>query len=95
MLSILRPKTEEMTKVWVELNDEELCDLFSSPIVTTDIKLQRIREVLHVACMRHATNVQKISDEKVREEKTYGDSSSLEENVKTFREYLRLNLFLG
>ena len=56
MWSMLRTKTEEITEVWVELNDEELCDLFCSPNIVTDIKLERIREVLRVACMRHATN---------------------------------------
>jgi hypothetical protein len=71
MLTILRPKTEEITEVWLELNDEELCDLFCSPTVITDIKLKRMREVPHVACLRHATNAQKISDGKVRGEKTY------------------------
>jgi hypothetical protein len=53
---MLRPKTEEITEAWVELNDEELCDLFCSPVVITDIKLKRIRGVLHVACMRQAVN---------------------------------------
>jgi len=38
MLSILRPKTEGITEVWVELNDKELCDLFCSPTVITEDK---------------------------------------------------------
>jgi len=57
MLSILRPKTEEITEEWLELNDEELCNLFCSPTVITDIKLKGIGEALHVARTRHAMNV--------------------------------------
>jgi hypothetical protein len=53
------------------MSDEELCDLFCSPTVITDIKLNRIRVALHVACVRQAMNAYKISDGKVREEKTY------------------------
>jgi len=72
MLSILRPKTEEIRETWVELNDEEQCYLFCSPTVSTDVKLKRLRDVLHVSCMRQAMNAYKISDGKLVAEKTYG-----------------------
>jgi hypothetical protein len=53
MLSILRPKTEEITEAWLELNDEERCDFFSYPTLITDNQVQEDKR--GVACSMYET----------------------------------------
>jgi hypothetical protein len=46
---IFGPKRNEVTRDWVELHNEELCDLYSSPIIIRVIKLRRMTWARHVA----------------------------------------------
>jgi hypothetical protein len=71
MLRTLRAKPEQLLEVWMQLNEEELCNVFLCPPVTTDTKLKRMRGAKHVACMEQTMNAQKLSDGKVKEDKTY------------------------
>ena len=52
MLSrIFGPRRDEVTGEWIKLHDEELHDLYCSPITIQVIKLRRMRWVGKVACM--------------------------------------------
>ena len=48
---IFGPRTEEVTREWRRLHNEELNDLYSSPNIVRVIKSRRIRWAGHVACM--------------------------------------------
>ena len=51
MLRIFGPKRDEVTKEWRKLHNEELNDLYSSPIIVRTIKSTRMRWAGHVAPM--------------------------------------------
>jgi hypothetical protein len=46
---IFRPKRDEVTRRWKKLHNEELHDLYSSPIIIRIIKSRRMRWTGHVA----------------------------------------------
>jgi hypothetical protein len=48
---IFGPKRDEVTGEWGELDNEELCDLYSSPSIIRIIKSRRMRWAGHVARM--------------------------------------------
>jgi hypothetical protein len=48
---IFGPKRDEVTKEKKKLQNEELTDLYCSPIIVQVIKLRRMRWEEHVACM--------------------------------------------
>jgi hypothetical protein len=52
MRKIFRPKRDEVMGGWRKLHNEELHNLFSSPIIIRIIKLRWIRWAGHVARMR-------------------------------------------
>ena len=49
--SISGPKRDEITEEWRKLHNEELNDLYSSPIVVRVIKSKSMSWAGHVACM--------------------------------------------
>ena len=51
VLSIFRPRRDEVTKEWRKLYKEELNELFSSPSVFRVIESRRMRWAGHVARM--------------------------------------------
>jgi len=48
---IFGPKRDEVTGEWRKLHNEELNDLYSTPIIVQVIKSRRMRWAGHVACM--------------------------------------------
>jgi hypothetical protein len=55
---IFGPKRDEVTGEWSKLNNEELHDLYSSPIIIRMIKSRRMRWTGHVTGMwRRRTHV--------------------------------------
>ena len=48
---ILEPKSDDITKEWRKLHNEELNDLYCSPNIVRVIKLKRMRWAGHVARM--------------------------------------------
>jgi len=48
---IFGPRRDEVRREWRKLYNEELNDLYFSPIVVWVIKLRRMRWAGHVACM--------------------------------------------
>ena len=48
---IFGPKRDELTAEWTKLNNEELNDLYCSPIIVRVIKSRRMRLAGHVASM--------------------------------------------
>jgi hypothetical protein len=48
---IFGPKQDKVTGEWRKLHNEELHDLYSSPIIVRVIKSRRMRLAGHVACM--------------------------------------------
>jgi hypothetical protein len=46
---IFGPRRDEVTGEWIKLHNEELNDLYSSPIIVRVIKSRRMRWALHVA----------------------------------------------
>jgi len=48
---IFGPRRDEVTGEWRILHNEELNDLYSSPIIVWVIKSRRMRWAGHVACM--------------------------------------------
>ena len=48
---IFGPKRKEVTGEWRKLRNEELNDLYCSPIIVRVIKSRRMRWAVHVECM--------------------------------------------
>jgi hypothetical protein len=65
------PKSDEVTREWRKLHNEELNDLHSSPNIKV-IKSRRMRWEGHVACMGERKGVYRVlvgkTEEKAREE---------------------------
>jgi len=57
---IFGPKRDEVTGEWRKLHNEELNDLYSSPIIVRVIKSKRIRWAGHVACMGEGRGVHRV-----------------------------------
>jgi len=57
---IYGPKRNEVTGEWRKLHNEELNDLYSSPIIVRVIKSRRMRWVGHVACMGERRGVYRV-----------------------------------
>ena len=54
------PKRDEVTGEWRKLHNEELNDLYSSPIIVRVIKSRRMRWVGHVALMGERRGVYRV-----------------------------------
>jgi hypothetical protein len=61
--SIFGPKRDEVTGEWRKLQNEELNDLYSSPIILQVIKSRRMRWGWHVASVRGERFVQGFGEE--------------------------------
>jgi hypothetical protein len=57
---IFGPKRKEVTGDWRKLHNEELNDLYSSPIIVRVIKSRRMRWAEHVARMGKKRGVYKV-----------------------------------
>jgi len=57
---IFGPKRDEVTREWRKLHNEELNDLYSSPIPVCVIKSRRIRWAGHAACMGEKRGVYRV-----------------------------------
>jgi hypothetical protein len=57
---ILGPKRDEVTGEWRKLHYEELCDLYSSPIIIRIIKLGRMRWVVQVSRIGEKRNTYRL-----------------------------------
>ena len=57
---IFGPKRDEVTGEWRKLHNEELNDLYSTPIIVQVIKSRRMRWAGHVACMGERTCVYRV-----------------------------------
>jgi hypothetical protein len=58
---IFGPKRDEMTGDWRKLHNEEIYNLYSSPIIIRIIKTRRMRWAGHVARMGEKRNAYRIS----------------------------------
>jgi hypothetical protein len=50
---IFEPKRKEVTGGWTKYRMRGLCNLHSSPNITSMIKLRRMKWAEHIACMEH------------------------------------------
>jgi hypothetical protein len=57
---IFGPRRDEVTKEWTKLHNEELSDLYSSPIIVRVVKSRRVRWAWHVARMGERRGVYKV-----------------------------------
>jgi hypothetical protein len=57
---IFGPKRDEVTEEWRKLHNEELHNLYSTPGITRQIKLRRMRWAGHVACMGQERKLYKV-----------------------------------
>jgi hypothetical protein len=57
---IFEPKKDEVTGEWRKLHNEELHDLYSSPIIIRIIKTRRMRLAGHVAQMGEKRNAYRL-----------------------------------
>jgi len=55
---IFGPKRDKLTREWRKLHNEELNDLYSSPIIVRVIKSSRMRWAGHVARLRDERYIQ-------------------------------------
>jgi len=60
MLRIFRPRRDEVTGDWRRLHNEELNDLYSSPIIVRVIKSRRMRWAGHVKRMGEERGVYRV-----------------------------------
>jgi len=54
------PKRDEVTGEWRKLNNEELRDLYSLPIIVRVVKSRRMRWAGHVVCMGEGRGVHRV-----------------------------------
>jgi hypothetical protein len=57
---IFGPKRDEVTGEWRKLHNEELHDLYSSPIIIRIIKAKRMKWAVHVARMEEKRNAYRL-----------------------------------
>jgi len=57
---IFGPRRDEVTEEWTKLYNEELSDLYSSPIIVRMVKSRRMRWAWYVARMGERRGVYKI-----------------------------------
>jgi hypothetical protein len=80
---IFGPKRDEVTGEWRKLHNEELNDLYSSPIIVQMIKWRGMRCAGHVACVRESRVVCSILVRKPEGEKPLGRlRHRWEDNIK-------------
>jgi hypothetical protein len=70
---IFGPRKDEVTEEGKKLHNEELNDLYSSPIIVRVIKSRRIRWVGHVACMGKGRGVYRVLLRNLRKREHWGD----------------------
>jgi hypothetical protein len=63
---IFGARREELTGGWIKLHNEELHNLYSSPVIV--LKLRRMTWAAHVACMTYEKRFQNFSRKTWREE---------------------------
>ena len=83
MRRIFGPKRDEVTGVWRKLHNEELNDLYSSPIVVRVIKLRIMTWAGHVALVRERRGVYRVLVGKPQERRPLGRTRPRwEDNIK-------------
>ena len=60
VLSVFRPKRDEVSGVWRKLHNEELNDLYSLPSTVRVVKSRRMRWAVHVARMGKDRGVHRV-----------------------------------
>jgi len=77
------PKRDEVTEEWRKLHNEELNDLYSSPITILVIKLRRMRWAGHVAHMGERRGVYRVLVGKTEGKGPLGEPTDRwEDNIK-------------
>jgi hypothetical protein len=80
---IFGPKRDEVTAEWRKLHNEELNDLYCSPIILRVIKSRRLRRAGHIARMREGRGVYRVLVGKPEGKRpTETPRRSLEDNIK-------------
>jgi len=82
MRRIFRLKSDEVTRKWRKLHNEELNDLYSSPTTVLMIKSRRIRWMGHVARMGEKRGVYRFLVGKPEGKRPIGRPSRWEDNIK-------------
>ena len=83
VLSVFRPKRDEVSGVWRKLHNEELNDLYSLPSTVRVVKSRRMRWAVHVARMREDRGVRRVLVGKPEGKRPLGRSRRRwEDNIK-------------
>ena len=65
-------KRDEVTGNWRKLYNEEICNLFTSPVITIGVKSRRMGQAGNVARVGHKTNALKVLVGKPEENRLLG-----------------------